>query len=224
MAEITKEILTRHWNQGEQNISVEMPFLVDRFSPVISMGVGEYILPSYVQSIRRITYRGQKLDPMPFRNRKDIFQSATQISKPFWYIHNNVGLNKINLFPIPAENLAAGVIDLWKDDIPNCCIVEFNRVTDNSTFIIPSYLRRQLLKQYVGRQISFMEGSSQDMKLSKEFDDIWQNMKMEFLEFLESMHNRARKLVVGATGFSNPTIRSPTLPIDRFGTSVDPGE
>src|SRR5216683_369629 len=121
-------LLSRFYLEGENIFSDSTPFLVDRVSLNIQVGVGTYVLPDYVRSIKRITYLGTKLDPLPRRNQRDVFQAATQQGKPFWYVYNNIGLNKIIFFPIPPVNIAIVAGNLWKSvAITAGVIVEFYR-------------------------------------------------------------------------------------------------
>lgn len=216
--------VTRMVNQGEQSLSVEKPFLSDRYSFPTVIGTSVYTLPNYVTSIRRVTYKGTKLDPLPQRNQREVFQGATQVSKPFWYIFDNMGQNKISLFPAPAENLAAGSgATLYSSDIPNCVIVEFWRVTDNSIFVIPAYLRRQLLKQYSSRQLLTLEGPGQKKSLVKYYEQKWDVCKQSFIDHIDFMQGRPRKLIINSINAANYFPGSPMLPISRFGVGVDEG-
>lgn len=214
--------LTRFWNQGENEISHERPFLVDRISLNIQTNVALYTLPDYVVSIKRITYLGKKLDPLPKRNQREVFQAATQAGNPFWYVYNNIGANLISLFPTPEQNLPT-VTNVWDTDIPNSCIVEFFRATDNNTFKIPSYLRRQLLKYYTAKRAYAIDGAGGNLKLVKYYTEKWMSKKMEFVEWLDFLHTKPRKFCVDEIVSSNYFPGEPVLPIDQFGTSVDEG-
>lgn len=216
------DTLNRVINQGEQNISVDKPFLVDRVSLSIVANTHTYTLSDYVTSIRRVTYLGIGLDPLPQRNHREVFQNAGQVGKPFWYIFDNLGQNKIRLFPTPPTTIAAGA-DPWLANISDSVIVEFFRVSDNSTFVIPAYAKRQLLKQYAARQLYSLEGSGQNKKLSAYYDQKWQMFKKEFMDHLDYLHNRPRKFVVNEIVQSNYFPASPILPLGTFGIGVDDG-
>jgi hypothetical protein len=159
--------LTRFFNQGEVMLSQEYSFLFDRYSPALVANQGIYVLPDYIKSIRRITFNGMKLDPLPARNFREVFESATQVGTPFWYVYNNIGTNQIQLFPCPMANAPAGV-DLWNEAGSNsyqtCLIIEHARISDNVNFITPPYFRRQLLKQWTARQCFGIEGAGQNGK------------------------------------------------------------
>lgn len=213
----------RFYNQGEEEVSVDREFLVDRFSPAIVSGTPEYTLPDTYLSIKRVTYLGQKLDPLTRRNENEVFQSATQTGTPFWYVFNNIGANKIRLFPTPGDSLNAGV-NLWSTDIPTSCIIEAYRVSDNATFVIPSWMKRRLLKQYVGLRLSMIDGAGYDKKAIKYFQAKWDIGKMTFVNLLDELHYLPRKLMVQDISSSNYFPGEPVLPIADFGISVDEGE
>ena len=215
--------LTRFFNEGENLFAQERPFLVDRYSPPLVAGTSVYTLPDYVISIRRITYLGKKLDPLPQRNYREVFQSVAQEGWPFWYIFNNIGANKVQLFPTPQVTIPAGT-NLWGSDIPTSCIVEFNRATDNSTFVLPSWIRRQMLKQFVMKRKFELDGPGVNNKLAKYYDGKWQMSKGEFSELLDQLYYLSRKYMISEVVSSNYFPGQPVLPIDQFGSSVDEGE
>src|SRR4051812_33857872 len=97
----TSTLVSRLSNEGENDFAVTSPCIVKRISLTITAGTSTYTLPDDVKSIRRITWKGIKLDPLTQRNFRELFQSATQTGKPFWYVFNNVGLNQIQFFPNP---------------------------------------------------------------------------------------------------------------------------
>lgn len=218
--------ITRFWNQGENEVSIEIPFLVDRLSLALTAGVGTYILPDYVVSIRRVTHLGWKCDPLPQRNLREVFQSAGQKGKPYWYIYNNIGQNKISLFPSPDTNLAT-VANPWSSNIttgsPAGCVVEFYRATDNQNFTLPLWVRRQMLKQYVAYRTFAQDGSQINIKLRDYFGQKWNSMKMQFVEMSNFLYLNPRKLVINEIVSSNYYPGEPVLPIGQFGVSVDEG-
>jgi len=183
-----------------------------------------FTLPDDVISIRRITWRGYKLDPLPQRNFREVFQNATQQGRPFWYVFNQVGQNLVQLFPTPNENLAAATTDLWGSAIGNCFMIEYYRAPDFINYTIPNYFRRRLLKSYVLRGCFNIEGQGQNRKASQYFKERWRMQKESYGLLMRSLHNKPRKLVVNGISSSYYFPGAPLLPINRFGTSVDAGE
>lgn len=222
MPNLTNSDFERFLDDGENDFCTERPFLVGRYSPPIVSGTSTYQLPDYILSIRRITFLGQKLDPLTKRNEREVFQSATQQGLPFWYVFNNIGALKIKLFPTPNQNLAAGT-NIWSTDILSSCIIEYYRTNDDSTFVIPAWKKRQFLAAYVAKRACQTDGPSMDLKGVKFYTDLWMRNKEQFSILLDELYGLARKLVISEIVSSNYFPGEPVLPIDQFGTSVDEG-
>lgn len=216
--------IDRFAENGEADFAVQYPCIIDRVALSIVAGISEYTLQDYVTNIRRVTWKGTKVDPLPHRLFRDGFQgSGSQTGKPYWYIYNNIGQGKIKLFPAPSETIVSTTDNLWSSAISTHCIVEYFRTSDSDAFIIPEYIRRRLLKSYVLRQCFSMENQGQNKKVSKYFNNKWQVLSKLYGELLDDLSNKPRKLVIGSgtyQGFPG----TPLLPIDRFGVSVNTGE
>lgn len=216
--------ITRFAQEGENAFAVEYPCILSRLALDITTGVKLYTLPDTVTSIRRVTWRGYKLDPLPLRAKIDVFQNATQIGRPFWYVFNNVGLNKIQFFPIPDETIVASQANLTSDGILTNVIVEYFQAPDFITKVIPPYIKRRLLKTYALRGCFNVEGQGQSLKNAKYWKAKWMFLKEKYGLVLAELHNKPRKLVVNSIQASYYFPGSPVLPIDRFGISVNTGE
>lgn len=217
--------INRLSQEGENNFAVESKCILKRIAPAVTSGQPLVTLPDDIVSIRRCTWRGFKLDPLPHRNFREVFQSATQGGRPFWYVFNNIGQNIIQLFPNPNESLASVTSNLYGSEIPNRFIVEYFQAPQYTTdSIIPSYIRRRLLKNYVLRGCFNIEGQGQNLPASKYFKARWRELKQMYLDLLEELHNKPRKLVVNGITSSYYFPGHPILPVDKFGSSVDAGE
>jgi|ERR1035437_504090 hypothetical protein len=217
--------ITKFSNEGENSFVVDHPCILKRISLSTVSGSPLITLPDDVKSIRRLTWKGYKLDPLPQRNFREVFQNATQTGRPFWYVFNNIGQNVIQLFPAPNESLSAGVGSLYSTDvIRTCFIVEYFQVPDFITAIIPSYIRRRLLKAYVMRGCFSVEGAGQNLGNVKYFRGRWDYLEALYGNLLDELHNKPRKLIVNGISASYYFPGNPILPIDKFGTSVDAGE
>lgn len=243
--------IQRFSNEGENNFSVENPCILKRISLATATSsagtfdemtglfddatgdfddagsltyTNPFTLPDDVLSIRRVTWRGYKLDPLPQRNFREVFQNAKQTGRPFWYVFNNVGQNLIQLFPAPNEYLPAYTSGLYGSNIANAFIVEYFQAPDYATAIIPNYFRRRLLKTYVLRGCFNIEGQGQNRKASQYFKERWRFLKDLYGGLLGELHNKPRKLVVNGISSSYYFPGTPIRPIGRFGTSVDAGE
>ncbi len=220
----SNEILDRFVKEAEDHLVNDFPCLIDRLALDITSGTSEYTLPDYVTNIRRITWQGRKLDPMPHRQMREVFQPLTQTGKPYWYIFNNVGLLKIKFFPIPAENFTADQTNLFGSAIPDQVIVEFYRASDFDEFTIPTIVKRRTLKAYVLSKCFAIESKGQDLKIAKYYADKFEQLKINFRDVLDELIYLPRKYVMASSYLDNIAYPSqPLLPIDKFGISVDTG-
>lgn len=217
-------LITRYSQEAESTFACDHPCIVRRVALTIVAGTSIYSLRDDVASIRRVTWKGYKLDPLPQRNFREVFQSGTQSGQPFWYIFNNIGLNQIQLFPSPTENVSSITTNLYGSEIPNRVIVEYWQLPNYSTFIIPLYLRRRLLKAYVLRGCFNVEGPGQNLKNAAYFKKKYQYLSDRYGLLLNYFMNKPKKLVVNGISGSNYFPGKPMLPISRYGTSVDIGE
>lgn len=210
--------------EGEGYFAVTYPCILKSISLATVSGTGVITLPDDVKSIQRVIWKGFKLDPLPHRNWREVFQSATSISKPFWYVFNNIGQNQIQLFPAPNETLSTITTNLYGSEIPNRLIVRYFAAPDFDTYILPLFFRRRLIKSYVLRGCFNIEGQGQSLKASKYFKARWDMLCKLYGELLGDLHNKPRKLIVNGISSAYYFPGSPVLPIDRFGISVNAGE
>jgi hypothetical protein len=224
MPAISDATLTRIINQGEVEVSVERPFLVKRISPAAVEGQADYVLPEECIDIRRMMWLGWKMDPLPMRNWREVFQGQNyQKGQPFWYVYNNIGLQTVKLFPAPDQNTPVAT-NPWKpNDVQGSFVVEYYTTSDNLNFVLPDWIKRQLLKIYVSKYVYTIEGPNQSLKLAKYFSDKWDLKKKEFFLLLDALYGSPRKLVLSQIVSNNYFPGSPVLPITKFGISVEPG-
>lgn len=211
-------------NEGEQAFAAAYPCILKRIAPAVTAGTALITLPDDVLSIRRLTWLGRKLDPLPQRNLRDVFQNASQQGTPFWYVYNNIGQNLVQLFPSPSVSLGAVTTNLYGSAIATSFIVEYFQAPDSSTAVIPEYFRRRLLKSYVLRGSFNIEGQGQNLKASKYFKQRWDMLKEQYGMLLGDLHNKPRKLYINGVNSASYYPGFPVLPIARYGTAVDAGE
>lgn len=215
--------IIRFSQEGENDFTDEFPCILTRMSLPIVKNQAIYTLPDSIRSIRRITWKGFKLDPLGQRNMREVFSYATQVGKPYWYIFNNVGANNIQLFPIPDQTVNPSGLDLWSDAIVSDVIIEYFILPDFATYVIPQYFRRRLLKTYVLKNCFSIEGQGQNLKNRDYFTGRWQQLKQAYGMFLDEIHNKSRKLCLNGITSSQFFPSSPVLPVSRFGIGIDDG-
>ena len=221
----TTDQINRFSLDGEQNFAQEYKCLINRFALSIINGTSQYTLPTEAYSIRRVTYKGTKLDPWTHRQYRD-FGMVSSNATPTNYIFNNLGQQVIKLYPTPIETITATQTNLFTPSvILTQCIVEYYVIPDGTSIQLPTYMLRRLLKAFILSQCFSIEGKGQNLKAAAYWESKWNYLKSSYGEELETILNRPRKLV------SNPIINSyrripPTgvLPPNMQGTSVDADE
>lgn len=222
MPVFTQSDIIRFFNQGEVDASNDCNFLIDRYEIPVLSTVHTYQIPDYIRGISRVTFQGKKLTPLPRRDLNGAFQPATQQGCPFWYVFNNVGQNRVRLFPTPNSDTPIGT-DPWCTDIPTATIIEFFRISDNVDFVLPPWVRNFILKKYCGRELFNIEGPGQNLKMALYMAKQWILWYGEFQGLIDELHNAPRKLFVSDVVSGNWFPGSPMLPIDKFGISVETG-
>jgi hypothetical protein len=219
----SSETIIRFSQEGENNFADVYPCILVRISLSTTRGVARYTLPENVRSIRRITWKGFKLDPLGQRNMREVFSYATQIGKPYWYVFNNVGANIIQLFPIPDESITPSGKDLYSDAITTDVIIEYFALPDYATLVIPEYFRRRLLKTYVMNRCFAIEGAGQNLKNRDYFANRWNYLRDKYGQLMLEIHNKSRKLCLNGITSSQFFPATPVLPVSRFGIGIDDG-
>lgn len=218
--------ITRFSQQAENIFAREVPCIIDRKSIAIVSGTHTYTLDSSVIDIRKVTWKGTKLDPAHFRDFVDSNLSITRTGTPTDYIFNNIGQNQIRFFPIPNVSISSTSSNLFGSAIPDRVIYEFYRMPDYSTYIIPDFFRRRLIKAYVLSQCYAIEGKGQDLKAAKYWENKWNYLKEVYSSLLDELINSPRRIIVGPGGmrFSRDGMLSKANLSSDFGIGVREGE
>lgn len=225
MSLFTAASINRLEAEGEGAFHDDYPCIITRTSLTIVSGTSEYTIPDTVQNIRRVTWKGMKLDPLPQRDLRTHFGSGSQQGRPFWYVFNNVVGNKIKFFPVPNEAISSTTNSLWGSEINDRVIIEYYVTPDVTiSVMIPQYFRRRLLKAYVLRGCFNVEGQGQNLKASQYFGRRFEFLSRLYGELLQELHGKPRKLILSGVQTSTYFPGSPMLPVDRFGIGVNTGE
>lgn len=224
--------INRFSQEAEDTFLTMTNCVIDRISLHVNANQNDYVLPDYVTVIRRITWKGDKVFPLPHRHFRTVdFIRST--GRPDWYVFNNTWQQTIKFYPTPNEEIASSpesADKLYSTEINKRVIVEFARASNYTTMRIPEYLRRRLIKAYVMMKCFSMENSGQNIKVSKYFENKWKLLTEVYGNLIQELISKPRKLVL--TGGwedarfginANPHYRG-NLPISRYGIGVDAGE
>jgi hypothetical protein len=224
----TANTITRFSQEAESTFADEYPCIITRLSLTITANTSTYALPDNVRSIRRISWQGWKLDPLGQRNMREVFQYASQVGKPFWYVFNNIGANNIQFFPIPNASINPSGLNLYSSDptlgaIPVDVIVEYYMLPDFVTNFVPVYFRQRLLKPYVVKKCMSVENQGQNVKYAKYWSQRWDLLKQKYGDHLNDIHNKSRKLCLNGITSNQFFPGQPILPVSQYGIGIDDG-
>lgn len=212
--------LDRFSQEAEDIFAREFPCIISRTALAIVDGTHTYTLSDSIIDIRKITWKGKKLAPLTNRTYRSFNLSSSGV--PTEYIFDNVGQSKIHFFPTPSENISSTASNLFGSEIPNRVIVEHYRTPDYTTYVIPTFFRRRLLKAYVLKQCFAIEGKGKNLKAAAYWSKKWDFLKEMYGELLASVINQPRRLIVGQDFNSQFDARLGTKNLSSsFGIGVD---
>lgn len=185
MENFTDAQITAFAHQAEIQLTAEADSIVDRYAVPVILGQTEYQLPTRIIDVRRITYRGKKMDP--FSGQEMIWSGSTPNTPaqglPKFYTYSYKGYPVIKLYPAPNENLPVPSEDLWtREGIAASLCVEFVTQPDftpGSDLRIPSTVRRQYVKDFVMYRCFKREGKGMDPKAASYFMAKFEQDKLE---------------------------------------------
>ena len=154
-------------SRGEIEVSRLIPCIFNRFSLAITAGTATYTLPN---GILCITYKGDPIYPEEQIGKELATPwykplNAGSQSKPYNYYRIGYGYSTIEFRPVPNESIAANDTNIYGSDIANRIIISCWKVADptGSTYRIPTYIQRSLLKYYALEKAFRKEGKGQNL-------------------------------------------------------------
>lgn len=179
-------LLNQLTSDAELAIVRDTQCLYHRFLLPVVAGTSVYTLPSKVNGVKRITYRGWKLEPVSWEELtilspgtffiNDSNKEETSQSRPFWYALHPTNVSDIRLYPTPAETFNANdpTIDPYSPDSGPSCIVSCWRNVDTSfidpTAVLPQYIDRRTRKAYVLWKAFEKDGPGQSLTAAKYYE------------------------------------------------------
>lgn len=189
----TDAFLNKLQTDAQQYILDEVNCLLHRFYLPITEGTSVYTLPSFVRSIRRVTWLGRQLEPLSWDELTIITPATvvansqnrieTSISRPQWYARHPTNIYDIRLYPTPDETFdqSPSNDDPYSPILnePHCTISCWRFVDDTGTIPnaqLPPYILRRTVKAYVLWKAFEKEGTGQNLIASKFYKS-----KLDFL-------------------------------------------
>lgn len=220
MSSIWTDSQISSWAQEAENqISIQLNLILDRIGLATSQGQSDFNLPSYINSIRRVTFQGFRLDPSSFSEVVTTISSPGAVissSRPLTYVYDGFGTNVIKLYPSVGVVTSAPTGDLFNAvGIQAGLVIEVWRTPDFTTCYnrVPDWFRRVITKAYVLQRALASEGPGQDLKGSAYFEEEF-NELMKILGSVNSTVFLSRQRVMGdSEGFFKHNWRArPMLP------------
>lgn len=182
MSRFTDEQISQWVQTYEREICAKHNLIADRWSLEIFSGLSEYELPNYVTNIRSVLFQGKELHPKGFRTsvitNDTPFQTAGSI--PYEYNFSGRGLRVLKLYPTPMIDIPVYIpafpdLDLWTPQADEAAvIIEFYRTPNYTSTdgqgVLPAWLRRYLLKDYVCFKGFSTEGPQQDLRAAAYYE------------------------------------------------------
>lgn len=173
MATYTDDQISTWAQIYEKEVIAKNDLIADRISLQVIKGSNQYEVPNYVTNIRSVLWLGKELHAKGFTGSMITgdtpFETAGSI--PFEYVFSGKGMRVLKFYPSPNINIAQYVGDLWTPDADRyAVIVEFFRTPDYTSTPqkkLPEWLRQYIIKDYVCWKAFTSEGTQQDLRASK---------------------------------------------------------
>jgi len=161
---------------------------------MVSQGISVVTLPSYVRTLRRVTWRGRSLDPVNWEELTQLTPATVFVSpgnpanvessqsRPLYYAMHPTNPWDIRLYPTPNETfLTNGEPNVYSPQVNTpSCIIDYYREPDttnsNPVISIPPYILRRTMKAWCLWKAFGAEGKGQFLKAASYYQ-----MKYNFL-------------------------------------------
>lgn len=208
--------------QVEADFSRMFPSIETRYAFPIVANTSTYSLPSDLISVRRITWNGRRIEPLPARQQRAYFQGTAATGAPMYYLYSEIVASRlIRFFPTPNISVTASG-NLYGAGINPGLVMSYWSLPDYTTKIIPVWLRRRVIKAGALAKLYLKEGPGQNLIAAKYYSDKFvaqANMNGQLIDYSAAMmilQDRQQWL------FRYPA--GPIYPVDQYGIGVDEGE
>ncbi len=219
--------LARLAADGEQDIVNRVACLFHRYAINIVADTSLYTLPVKTSRIRRVTWKGVKLDPITFddlcllnpnyvwvdvSNKVDI-----PTGKPQFYVLHPTNINDIRFYPCPNVTITYDNTDVYGAGIEANVIISCFRNIDDSAepSRLPDYIYRRAVKAYVLWKAFLQEGKGQNIVASNYYKSKYEYYVLHF-DKLNSDTFVSKKYALSG---NQPVNRMPARPVlpSRYG-------
>lgn len=176
----TDDFLNQLAVDAEEDIQQEIECIFDRqYLPTV-VGQSVYTLPDSIRAIKRITWRGRKLDPANWEDLQSLSPHTayvdpadkveTSVSRPWWYALHPTNIHDIRFYPTPDETFDGITGDPFSPGTnePQCTISCWRNIDiTNPLYSLPTYVDRRTRKAYILWKAFEKEGKGQNLSASK---------------------------------------------------------
>lgn len=193
MSTIWSEAQLNQWAlDAEQEINKDLQCIFEKTYLGTFSGQSLYTLPSYIRSLRRVTWLAKMLDPVSWEEMTQLspatavlpppnnnFSEETTSGRPLYYAMYPTAPYTIRLYPTPDLTLPTTGGNPYAT-LPNeqFCALSYWREIDSSfttpTALLPSYVDRRTRKAYILWKAFGAEGQGQNLKASEYYGKKYQ--------------------------------------------------
>lgn len=193
-------------------------------------------LPSYVRTLRRVTWLGRTLDAMNWEEMQMLTPATVFISpnnpanvessqgKPLYYSMHPTNPYDVRLFPTPNQTFTVASFppDPYSPQFnEQACSIEYYREPDtsnaNPNISIPPYILRRTQKAYVLWRAYSSEGKGQDLRAASHYQQRYTYLIANFIAINEGCFVGKKYAVDdGMLEIDNFRYPRPTLPSRGF--------
>lgn len=224
--------------EAEIQISSQVPCIYTRFPLSVTLGTSVYdfqdtnVTPvaQRLTGIIRVTWQGFTVHPMFQKTLRDLVTTLkpgngdVQTSRPYIYMRQGFGMDRIKFFPAPNLSIAYNNSDIdTQTGIASNVIVSGWRIADptGDTYRIPDYVLATIVRYYVLARAYKKEGKGQNLDAAKYYDNMYQWGMGRFKQIVEQLFtSRTKSVSAPITDMWGTKPPHPVLP-PNFGPIVE---
>ena len=219
MAIFTPATIERFSKEGVFEFATRRPYVIQRTILDIVKGTRQYALPDSILSIRRVTWLGEEIIPLPSRQARDFELAQLAESVPTWFVFNNITQPAIDFYPLPSKNVlspiagvAPNAAELYSTLIADHVIVEFFGTPTDDPPTHPDYFHEVLDRTYIELKRAEIQTKAKDQKALEYYKERWNFLNEWYDEILTSIATQPRRVDSGFVRNKRNRIPRPRLP------------
>lgn len=202
--------------QAAVEFSTKVPGIWCERTIAISAGTAEYEVPDFIK-VLDVSFKGYSLDPLIARDLQVSPQtfrpnSGGSQGRPSAYIFEQQGQSTLRFYPCPNEDLAANDDAIYDTELVKEVAVISGYVHHQTDYEIPTYLFRNIMKYRAMERAYAREGNGQNLKASKFFAGVYDQMFEIYRVVLEAIPKKIPHELASGVRTYNRKPASPVFP------------